>query len=1359
MEPSYFDRVNRIEGSLQSDRMPSALSSDYIRIDDRNLSDLLRALSAYARIIRFYDIDNTPAGNWNKLFENNEILVVAEAAEIDINRLKNEHRRQHSLGLGHSIEFTSKIVRAIAQWLAASHRFSHVESKALAIQMRAYAKESLSESYGGFFHLAERLKSKDTRFLSSFKTELYGNNPLRVHQMLSSREQQETVLNQFFDTVLEIRRFLAEQCQKLFYFLLQSNGHEPAVTMLIAFLESYQLTQLNINTLPKKLHRFYYNQLHKNHPRKGKPDRVFLHCQSTSSDPFIITKGADFLAGKSPDLKDVVYQAELNSLITGATLSSVQTVYLQRHKNISPENSTQAVTAVKHQTLLSESTPQITSLSNVFGSDEVPGEHNQQKDAEFGLCIQSDHLDLKQGNRHIAIQLDMVDRTLQRLIVNQQSDSDFTESPVFQDFTPEVKKIAVDLYRALPRKLTRYSAVAPVIVDFFQENTRLPKIDEESLKHLLRKCLLYLYMKIDDVCCLGLVHREINIRRIFFHNYLNKVEIESLLTKIQTLKSQLSSLAEVSQRTLLQLSLTFKDIEQDLLLSDKAILLYYLGNVLKFRLTGENGWFSPREYEIYRVGRSNRICFSLRLQKNDPAVVMPHLIQHGFQGLYPALQIMISPTATVFPYSYLRGVAVSTCNIKVSVKGYRDLTVLNDYGQVDISQPFLAFSAAPSSSSRLRLGGFEFARKRTQKIRMHIHWNNIPTNYGGFAEYYRAYGDGYANDNYTVTVQILVGGEPIPQAPALHHVSPLFHDHPVTRQLNARTQIDFPIIFKPPRVSAALTEQEYRQFNQHQTGYINLALHSKSKLFGHKDYNQVLSDTLIYNTRKKRKKQLPESPYTPEIQNIELDYIAEDDIVFVRDLTTIQKKTSEADPRSFAYYFTPLGDELNQKPVQESGFTLLPEWLNDGNLYLGFDISNKADTLNIYFQLRENSTHTRRLENASLDWHYYAETGWKSVALSTILSDSTNGLRRSGVIQIELPKDKARHIGLIPSNKYWFRLSGSTGLAQYASLEKLVFDTITVKAVDPTLKLNSVPSVSDHPGISDKWQAIPAIAGVQSYRQYEAAISQPDEETEEQAERRLNEQLRHKNRAITPWDFERLVLQRFPQVDRVKCLPACRLGDAKPSPGIVTVIVSPRLVDTDNIHAQGHQLNAVVLGEIRRYLMSLSFPHITVEVNNAHYEVVRVRCAVSFYDKIGCGLRIKQLNGDLSRFLSPWTNTGMQLGLGWKIRIKDVESFIRQLPYVKFATQVSLLKVYRDLEKTDFYHLEDTAAGEDHKRATHGDPLFIQAATPWSLPVPSERHDIVLLAGDAEEKATQPVGINTMEIGGTFIVQDRHSHA
>jgi|GEM_PF-3995208 len=1358
MEKSYFDRVDRIEGSLQSDRMPSALSSGYVGIDDRNLSDLLRALSAYARIIRFYDIDNKPAGSWNKLFENNEILVVAEAAQIGINRLKNEHRRQRSLGLVHSIEFTSKIVRAIAQWLTASQRFSHVESKALAIQIRAYAKESLSDSYGVFIHLAERLKSKDTQFLSSFETELYGNNTLRAHQMPSSREQQETALNQFFDTVLEIRRFLSEKCKKLFYFLLQSNGHEPAVTMLIAFLESYQSTQLNINTLPKKLHRFYYNQLHRNNLRKGKPDRAFLHCQSTSFDPFIIRQGATFLAGKSPDLKDVVYQAEMNSIITGAKLSSVQTVYLQRHNKISPENSTQAVTAVKHQALLSENNPQITFLSNLFGSDEVPGENNQQEDAEFGLCIQSDHLDLKQGTRHIAIQIDMVDRTLQRLIVNQQSESGVTESVIFQDLTPEVKKIAVDLYRALPRKLTRYSGLMRVIQAFFRKNRLPPKIDEESLKQFLRKFFLYLYMNIEDVHSLGLVHREINIRRIFFHDYLNKIEIEQLLKRIQTLNSQLPSLVEMSQISRSRLELMFKDIERDLLLSDKAILLYYLGNVLKFRLTGENGWFSPREYEIHRVGRSNRVCFSLRLQKTDPAVVVPDLIKHGFQGLYPALQMMISPTAAVFPYSYLRGVAVSTCNIKVSVKGYRDLTVLNDYGQVDTSQPFLAFSAAPSSSSRLRIGGFEFARKRTKKIRMHIRWNNIPTNYGGFSEYYRAYGAGYATDNYSVTVQILVGGEPIPQDPALHYVSPLFLDHPVTRQLNARTQIDFPVIFKPPRVSAALTEQEYRQFNQHQTGYINLALNSKSKLFGHKDYNQVLSDTLVYNTRKKRKKALPESPYTPEIKNIELDYAAEDEIVFVRDLTAIQKKSSEKDPRSFAYYFTPLGNELNQKPIQESGFTLLPEWLNDGNLYLAFDISNKADALNIYFQLRENSTHTRSLEKSKLDWHYYSETGWKSVPLSAILSDSTNGLRRSGVIQIELPKDKARHLGLIPSNRYWFRLSGSTGLAQYASLEKLVFDTITVKSADTTLKLNSVPSVSDHPGISDKWQAIPAIAGVQSYRQYEAAISQPDEETDEQAERRLNEQLRHKNRAITPWDFERLVLQRFPQVDRVKCLPACRLGDAKPSPGIVTVIVSPRLADIDNIHAQGHHLNAVVLGEIRRYLMSLSFPHIRIEVNNAHYEVVRVRCAVSFFDKIGYGLRIKQLNGDLSRFLSPWAKTGMQLGLGWKIRIKDVESFIRQLTYVKFATQVSLLKVYRDLEKTDFYHLEDTAAREDYKRAPHSDPLFIQAVTPWTLPVPSERHDIVLLEGDAEERAAQPVGINTMEIGGTFILEEGHSH-
>ena len=36
--------------------------------------------------------------------------------------------------------------------------------------------------------------------------------------------------------------------------------------------------------------------------------------------------------------------------------------------------------------------------------------------------------------------------------------------------------------------------------------------------------------------------------------------------------------------------------------------------------------------------------------------------------------------------------------------------------------------------------------------------------------------------------------------------------------------------------------------------------------------------------------------------------------------------------------------------------------------------------------------------------------------------------------------------------------------------------------------------------------------------------------------RRISERLRHKNRAITSWDYEQIILENFPEVFKVKCL-------------------------------------------------------------------------------------------------------------------------------------------------------------------------------------------------------------------------------
>src|SRR3546814_514278 len=56
----------------------------------------------------------------------------------------------------------------------------------------------------------------------------------------------------------------------------------------------------------------------------------------------------------------------------------------------------------------------------------------------------------------------------------------------------------------------------------------------------------------------------------------------------------------------------------------------------------------------------------------------------------------------------------------------------------------------------------------------------------------------------------------------------------------------------------------------------------------------------------------------------------------------------------------------------------------------------------------------------------------------------------------------------------------------------------------------------------------------------------------------VSERLRHKQRAVAPWDYERLVLEAFQSIYKVKCVSHAEAGNEL-SPGHVMVIPVPNL--------------------------------------------------------------------------------------------------------------------------------------------------------------------------------------------------------
>jgi hypothetical protein len=166
--------------------------------------------------------------------------------------------------------------------------------------------------------------------------------------------------------------------------------------------------------------------------------------------------------------------------------------------------------------------------------------------------------------------------------------------------------------------------------------------------------------------------------------------------------------------------------------------------------------------------------------------------------------------------------------------------------------------------------------------------------------------------------------------------------------------------------------------------------------------------------------------------------------------------------------------------------------------------------------------------------------------------------------------------------------------------------------------------------------------------------------------KRVSERLRHRNRAVTIWDYERLVLEQFPFLYKAKCLnhtsETCELA-----PGHVLMIVIPKGSGANSYDPLQPRVSQATLNDIEAFLGGLCSRHITVKARNPDYEPVKFEFSVKFKGMTDPITGKDRLNDELVRYISPWAaNPESGLRFGMTIYRAEVIRFIENLDYVDF---------------------------------------------------------------------------------------------
>jgi Baseplate J-like protein len=172
---------------------------------------------------------------------------------------------------------------------------------------------------------------------------------------------------------------------------------------------------------------------------------------------------------------------------------------------------------------------------------------------------------------------------------------------------------------------------------------------------------------------------------------------------------------------------------------------------------------------------------------------------------------------------------------------------------------------------------------------------------------------------------------------------------------------------------------------------------------------------------------------------------------------------------------------------------------------------------------------------------------------------------------------------------------------------------------------------------------------------------------------RISEHLRHKGRSVTIFDYERLVLEKFPEIHQVRCINHGKVDGNKQFqelvPGAVTLVVIPKLLPERISQELEPKVNVNLREKIKEYLLTVTSPWADIQVVNPIYEHIQVEFSVSFkspYDK-NFGYYSRELDRGIIRFLTPWTvDPGTEMDFGGVIYRSAILNFVEQQYYVDY---------------------------------------------------------------------------------------------
>lgn len=1309
------DEVKR-DGSAQINRYLKALDPAYAPVDGRSLEDLLVFAKRYAAQIRFYDIpgsgDVTPGTvpgkiSWREFFRRDMAVIAASIAVTDLEQIKKDYDEIRArLDLDPTNDAYGDLFDPILGILKRTDRWYSIAipENPLHADLELAIQSNLKDLVRKIIAFEEGFTAVDVKhplkldFTDIENPDVWGVNDKidaddSIYVGVDAGDKIKNAALYIDDIFNGFYGFIAKMVDNaegyLQYALTQYPAHQPHMALFITFLQLYRLAQDQMNTITEGILNFYYRDVLHLAEKPSIPDKVYVVLELAKDvATYDLAAGTEFKAGKDASGKDMFYQTSDDFVANQAKVKELKTIFIEKGNTVLDNgvsvSTIQSVFARPVANSLDGFGEKITDPSGKWmtfgkGSTTAKNKHNpcevlqtagdekfRKDQAQLGFAIASPQLMLQGGKRLLRIYI----RGLSAMLNTVKGGADPFE--ILLSGEKSWVKVAQIM------KDAEFTAVSDSL------NTGIFSAETSgiSTSYYIDGNSLIIYLPVAEQAIVS-YDAKIHTGRVFD---TSQPMLQVLLNKNLQLYERVFSLININNMAI--------DVKVGSI-SQGDNFTYFFDGLKTLVVQNDDGAVpANKPFDPFTAYPAQGKSFYIGSQEifNKPVGQLSVDIRNTSDIALQSVQMnKASEMNMQASVSYDYNVAL------LQSKEWQPLsTAWGDvrFERMQLTGDILYQPRYDASGQLIDGKKFEIDERRPlctitaltpQTDKGFLRIDNLrPVYYGDNTSFLQA------SQNMAPELQVKeISVSYLSNLTQLESgVDQFFHVYPfgVVETYLDKVQRD-----EKRSLQVLSPTQEQIRWDRKQGGQLvdahNLLLPQFTWLGPYADF----APTPKLSTNIKLGGMVKEYQ---ELQKIGL-------LVEGTDTSKAKQPPFNYDNVvAYSTHFTNDGSGVNQYSghIEE-----------EGSLFIGLENLKPLQSVSLLFQFAEGSALDEDDDPPQIHWSYLSNNEWKPLKGENLISDSTQGFQTTGIVKIDVPEDATTHNTIITDGLLWFSASVTANSNRIPQLIGVVAQAVTVVFEDKGNDQSHFDKPLPAGSISKLAVTVNEVSKVtQPYASFDGKHTEVGKEFYT----RVSERLRHKGRAITAWDYEHLVLDRFPGIYKVKCLthtdPNCLCrhaelpaatqvtrtktdsiggrevatglasGQHQPhaeccgpqiAPGHILIVPISDLKNRNAANPLQPKTSRKTLLDIEAYLRKLTSPFVKVHAKNPVYEQIIVAFRVQFTEGIDKGYYLKKLNEEIVHYLTPWAfDAGAEVRFDDKVYASSIIHFIESRSYVDFIT-------------------------------------------------------------------------------------------